>query len=91
MAAAIDPAALRQVASKFRLVAETLQDAAGQVVSGAQAVTYVGPYGDRFRAATNEGMGKWRSASALASAIADQLIRAASQAEQQQAAQASAG
>lgn len=81
MAVQPDPALLRQAAARYRLVAETLQSAAADVCCAADCVTYVGPYGDTFRSTTTAAMGNWTTAAALSSMVADQLLRAAVQAE----------
>jgi hypothetical protein len=83
-----DPAAIRAAAAKFRAVAETLQSAATQVSCAVGSVTYIGPYGDTFRSTTATAMDNWNAAAATSSSVADQLLRAAAQAEEQLAQQA---
>lgn len=83
-----DPYLMREAAAKFRLAANELIDAAGQIAAQAPQVTFVGPEGEEMRGGVAAGTATLRGAGERALGIADRLVREAAEIENQRALEA---
>lgn len=79
-----DPAGMRAAAAQLRFRAETLGGIVAHVDSDANALTYVGEAGDRFREWIATSSSAMHSVSARMVNVADTLTRQAAIVEEQQ-------
>lgn len=80
-----DPAGMRALASALRRSAEQISQVDSDISAAVSSMTFEGPAGDRFRAATTTTGGRATSAAARLQSLAGTLERSAAEVEQAQA------